>query len=81
MQTPKAAQVPMCGMGLGHPRGRIRPRIACQIGRQRQQIPQQNPPHQANVTARNGPAPNRAESCATSTVTGAGPSAARSAAV
>lgn len=80
MQPAQTAQMAMRGMGLGQPRSGIGFGIARKIGGQRQQITQQNPPHQASVTARNGPAPNRADSCATSTVTGSGPSSARSAA-
>lgn len=80
MQPPEAAHVAMRGMCLGHPRNGIGFRIACQMRRQRQQVPQQNPTHQSSVTPRNGPAPNRTDNCATSTVTGAGPSVARKAA-
>lgn len=47
--------------------------------RQRQNIADLDPPHQATVMLRSGPAPNLSESCATSTVT-CGPSNARKAA-
>lgn len=54
-------------------------RLPCNRAGKGKHITDLHPPHQDGITLRNGPAPKRAESCATDTLTPA-PSAARNAA-